>query len=198
MNISKAQYNFKNKDYFCIIQSKEIKDMRFQISYSGKKFRDSYEYDVIGKYQTFVRLSNEFDKKVEELIKSAFPYPTDILIADFEKNDDNFSNLTLDMPLDITNPPYPAYLTVYILSEEISYDILSARLLELHNLMQKNRIPIKLYTVVIEEPMPDGEKAAPGGKDLHLFDFSVEKLESEDLIAAIKKHMQIYEEEHEK
>jgi hypothetical protein len=43
--------------------------------------------------------------------------------------------------------------------------------------------------------MPDGEKAAPGGKDLPLFDFPVEKLESEDLIAAIKKHMQIYEEE---
>lgn len=198
LDISKAQYNFKNHDYFCIVQSKDIKDMRFQISLSGKNIRDSYEFDVAGKYQTFVRLTNEFDKKVEALIESAFPYPTDILIADFDKSDGIFSNLSLDMPLDITNPPYPAYLTVYMFSEEISYDFLCARLLELHNLMQTNRIPFELYTLVIREPMPDGEKPNPDGESLHLFDFPVEKLESEDLIAAIKEHMKAYENEHDK
>ena len=193
LNVSNPEYNFKSGSYYSVIQSKTIKDMRFYVSYKKGKFNDSFEHDVTGGYMTYCRLASEFDSKVEDIIKSSFKHKSEIVIADFIVRNDDFSMLTLDMPLDIENPPFDAYLTVYILTDEISYEALAARLLELSNLMQDSNIPISLYSLVIEEASPEGDKAAVVGNALHLFDFPAEKLQSNDLLAAIKEHIAEYE-----
>lgn len=109
--ISGAKYNFKTGSYMSLIQSKTIKDMRFYVSCRKGKISDSYEYDVDGRYMTYWRLASEFNDRVEEIIKSGFKEKTDIVIGDFIKKDDDYSMLSLDMPLDITNPPFDTQLT---------------------------------------------------------------------------------------
>lgn len=111
---------------------------------------------------------------------------------------EDFSELERDMELDIHNPPLPASLTVYILHEDVSYEFLSSRLLELHQLMEENKIPISSYTVVVREPIPEGEKSNLDGASNYLIDFPVEELASENLIKTIKAHQKEWEKENSK
>lgn len=198
LEIPKASYNFKFSNYFSTVQSKTSPDTYFTVEWSDGKIYDTYESDVINHFTTLQRISTEFNKKVEAIINEEFPYETSILIADFGKSEVDLSKLTADMVLDITNPPIPASLIVYVLSNDISYEYLSARLLDLYQIMEKHQIPIDLYSVVIEEPLPEGEKSAPGGESLHLFEFPAEKIMAEDLIAEIKMQQEAYEVGHKK
>lgn len=198
VEISKVTYNFKFNTYQSQIQSNTSKDTRFRIEWYDGRIFDSYEIDVEGRYVTYERLSTEFSNKVEEIVRKEFPYETSILFADLSKTEINSDKLSLDMPFDVHQPPLPTALTIYILCNEISYDQLSARLLELYDIMNSYQIPIDLYNVVLEEPLQEGEKPAPGGEALYLYDFPVEKIASTDLIAVIKEHQIAYEAEHEK
>lgn len=198
LEISDAKYNFKFNSYVSWIQSKTSKDTNFTVDWSDGAIYDSYEYDVLGRYRTFERLSTEFSQKVVEIVRKEFKYETSILYGDFGKSELDLSKLTLDMPLDFNNLPLPTDLTVYIMSDEISYEVLSAHLLELYRIMESHQIPIDQYTVVIEEPIPGEAKSALNGESLHLIDFPSEKIESEDLIAVIKEHQKAYEAEHTK
>lgn len=199
LEIPKAGYNFKFEEYVSHVKSKTSQDTYFNVSWSKGKIYDSYECDVVKLYNTYDRLNKEFSEQVEEIIQKDFPYETSILFADLGKEEQDFEELSLDMPLDIKNPPMPADLVIYILSDEISYEFLSARLLELYQLMNKYEIPIDTYSVVIEEPLIKGEeKPAPNGKTIYLYDFPAGKISSVNLIEVIKEHQQIWESEHQK
>lgn len=193
LEVSDAVYNFKISSYVSKIQSKSSIDTSFTVDWSGGKIYDSYEFDVLGKFTTYKRLSKEFDNKVTEIINQEFPYEITLLIADFKFDKTDFSKLTLDMALDMSNPPLTTYLTVYLTSDVINYEFLSARLLELNKIMEEHQIRVDIYSIIVEEPMENGEKADPNGESIHLYDFPVEKLGAEDLIAAIKEHQKEYE-----
>jgi hypothetical protein len=198
LEVSKASYNFKFKEYNSQVQSNTSQDTHFTVTSAGGRISDTYESDVVNRYRTFDRLQQEFSKSVESIIEEEFPYETSILFADLGKAEIGISSLTLDMQLDMHNPPLPAALTVYILSKEISEEYLRDRLLELNSIMIQNQIPINIYTVVIEEPLPEGEKSAPGGQSIHLIDFPAEKIMSENLIETMKEHQKAWDENHEK
>lgn len=60
-------------------------------------------------------------------------------------------------------------------------------------------LKFKSYSVVIQEPKSeDKDKPQAQGESLHLLDFPVEKIESENLIDVIKDHQAQWEAEHEK
>jgi len=191
--VPKANYNFKFEEYVSHIQSKTSADTRFSVAWSRGRINDSYEGDVVKRYTTYERIQHEFSKAVEDIIVKEFPYETSILFVDLGKAEIGLESLMLDMPLDINHPPLPAELTIYILSNETSYEFLSARLLELYEIMQKHQIPINMYSIVIEEPMPEGEKAIPGGESIYLLDFPTENIESVNLIETMKEHQMIWE-----
>lgn len=197
--IPKAKYNFKFTEYSSQVSSKSSQDTRFRVSWSDGKINDSYEEDVIKKYNTYDRINREFSEKVEEIINKDFPYQTSILFATLGEEENNYDKLALDTQLDITNPPMQSKLVIYISSKDVSYDFLIAILQELNQLMEKYRIPMNQYTVVIEEPLIEGEgKPAPNGDSNHLIDFPAEKIKSADLLSVIKEHQRTWEEEHEK
>jgi hypothetical protein len=195
LDVPKANYNFKFTEYVSHVESKTSMDTRFMVAWSKGRIYDSYEGDVAKRYTTFERLQHEFTKIVEDIIEKEFHYETSIVFADLGKAEVGLSSLALDMPLDISNPPLPAALTIYILSNEISYEYLSARILELYGIMEEHQIPIDVFSVVIEEPLPEGEKSAPGGQSIHLLDFPTEKIMSENLIETMKEHQDAWENE---
>jgi hypothetical protein len=193
LEVPKAKYNFKFSEYVSYVKSKTSTDTRFSVAWSKGRIDDSYGNDVVDRNTTFQRLQQEFSEVVEEIIEKEFPYETSILFADLGKAEIGLSSLTLDMSLDINNPPLPAALTIYILSKEISYEYLGARLLELYDIMEEQQIPIDMYSVVIKELLPEDEKSAKGGQSIHLLDFPTEMIKSENLIETMKEHQNEWE-----
>ncbi len=187
LEISKAIYNFKFDEYYSYVKSKTSEDTSFSVSWSKGQVTDDYEIQVKRHYATYKRLQRELDNKVEELIRQEFPCEISTIITHFYGDREDYSNLILDMPLDITNPPYPTMMTIYILSKEISYEILRDRLTELWAIMEENKTKIDYYTVIIQEPMsPEGEKAAIDGKSLGVYNFPAENIKSGNLMEEIK------------
>lgn len=198
LEVPSATYNFKTQGYYSQVKSGTSPDTCFSVSWSDGGLYDTYEYDVEKRDMTYRRLQTELDKTVEGIIQTELPYETSILLADFVLKEGDTNSLKLDMPLDIKNPPLPVSLTVDILTDEISYENLSARLLELSDLMKEYEIPVALFSVIIQEPAAGGEKAAPEGQSLYLYDFPSEKITEPDLIASIKEHQKEWEEENNK
>ncbi len=194
LEVPKAGYNFKFEEYISHVESKTSPDTHFDVSWVKGKIYDTYESFVTRRGNTFDRLSREFRDRVEQIIQKEFLYTTSILLVDLGKEEQNISHLTLDMPLDPSNPPMPANLTIYILSNDVSYEFLSARLQELQSIMEENKIPIATYSVVVEEPLIEGEeKAAPDGENIYLYDFPSEKISSDNLVEVIKEHQKTWE-----
>lgn len=194
----KTTYNFKFGQYGKYVQSKSSPDTAFYVTYNRSgKISDDYDGYVVGRFNTYTRLEKEFDSVVEEIFKKNFPYETDILIAGFSFDENDRNKLALDMKLDLDNLPLESNLSVYIISDEINYEVLRDRLIEVDELMKDHSFKFKNYSVVIQEPKSE-DKDKPRGESLHLLDFPVEKMESEDLITVIKDHQTQWEIEHEK
>jgi hypothetical protein len=198
LEFSKTGYNFKFGDYIAKVQSTTSIDTGFSVSWNDGKINDTYEIDVLKRYNTYQRMQRELSDVVETVIGKEFPYQTSILFADVYKATDDFSMLTLDMPLDTETIPLPVTLTIYFYQDVINYEVFSERLVELYDIMNRNKIRIDFYSVVMEEPSEDGEKPNSSGESIYLYDYPANKIVSEHLIEEIKEHMAEYEKEHEK
>lgn len=198
VEVSKATYNFKTSGYQSYIKSNTSEDTRFAVGLRSGKFTDYYEFEVENKFTTYRRLQEEFNDSVKRIIAEEFSYETDLVIADFSKNDGDFSGLSLDMPLDIHNLPLKSSLTLWTISDEVSYDILEIQLMEIHNLMLKNRILIDTYTIQIAKPYLESEKRYMAGDELYLTDFPAELINDENLEETIKVHQKQIERTREK
>lgn len=197
LQIPKTSYNFKDGSYYSRVFSKTSEDTNFIIRYHHNRISDEFEYEVANHFTTYRRLTTEFDIAVTQLLEKEFPYETSMVIADFFSKDDEEmkKSLTLDMPFDITDPPLSASLSVYVYSDDLSYENTSVKLLELHSLMKKHNIPIDYYSLILEEKTEDGSFP---GKSLYLFDFPSSEIYSKDLEERIKLHQQVKDKEGEK
>jgi hypothetical protein len=198
LEVTKAVYNFKFQDYVSRVQSKTSVDTGFSVSWEDKTIHDTYENDVVKHYRTYERLQMEFSEIVEDTVGREFPYETYILFADFDKSMDDFSSLTLDMPLNTGEIPVPVSLTIYFYHDKINYEVFCDRLLELYDIMNKNNIRMDYYSVVMEEPPTKDEKTVHNGESIYLYDYPADRLASDHLIEDIKAYMAMYEKEHEK
>ena len=197
LEVTKAVYNFKFKEYFSNVQSITSMDTAFRVSWVGGKVEDDYEITVLGGYSTYQRLQRELNDIVEETIAREFPYETSIVIADADKSADDFSVLTLNMALDTSTFPLNTILVVYFYQDEINYELFCERLKELYDIMKRNKIRIDFFSVVMEETPEEGEKPT-GGESIHLFDFPAEKINSDTLSEDVQKHIAEWEGQHEK
>lgn len=198
LEVSKAGYNFKFGDYVSHAQSTTSIDTGFSVNWHKGAIDDNYEIDVVKRYNTYQRLQRELSILVEDTIAREFPYKTSIVFADADKSTDDFSDLTLDMPLDTETIPFSTTLTIYFYHDKINYEEFCERLLELSDIMKRNRIRIDYYSMVMEEPSEDGEKPNSSGKSIYLYDYPAERLASATLVEDIMEHMAKWEKEHEK
>jgi hypothetical protein len=198
LEVAKAGYNFKFQDYVSRVQSNTSVDTEFSVNWHKGKIDDSYEIDVLKRYNTYQRLQRELSDVVEAVISREFPYQTTIVFADSVKSTDDFSALTLDMPLNTETIPLPTTLTIYFYHDKIEYEVFCERLKELYDIMNRNNIRIDFYSVVMEEPSEDGEKPNSSGQSIYLYDFPAEKLTLVTLAEDVQEHMAKWEKEHKK
>lgn len=170
-------------------------DTHFQISIRNHKINDSYQYDVISKWNTMQRLSTEFNNTIKDIISQDFPYQTSIVIGDLGKPETaDMQQLTLDMPYDPHNLPLNTSISVYTESDELTYEELAKRLVKLQSIIKAHDITADFYSLILEEPQKEGK---PSNR-LYLYDFPSEKIASDDLIAAMKTHQADWEKQNEK
>lgn len=195
LTLSETKYNFTDSSYYSKAQSNTSPDTTFMISYGRGRITDDYSYEVANCFTTYRRLSDAFTKDVEGILSQEFPYKTTIVLADYGKDEFDLNKLKLDMPYDITTPPLPASLCVYCTSKELTYEVLGERLLQLHAIMEKHKIPIKTYSLALEADEAD-EK--PSNHRVEVIDFPADKINTANLTEELKKHQSAWEDSHKK
>lgn len=164
LEMGKVYYNFKFGTYGVFVQSSKSKDTAFSIHMDGygNVKRDDYEYEVANNFTTWRRLSEELDKKAVEIIGRALEYDFEHISIRFaEQNDDDkgLMKLSLDMELDIYNPPLPLEAYVNIYSEDVSYNKIAEVAKSVEDVMSKQGVPVSQYSVrlIPEENKPEKE-----------------------------------------
>ena len=147
----KCVYNFKFNDYFVRVQSKDSIDTGFDIHFDskGNVLRDDYEY--IGD-NTRRRLDDEIHKEVQNILRKKFPAQNNKINAcmiDASKDENLPFDMSLDMPLDIKNTPYPLEVTMQVFSDEKTYQNVAKIMTEAQEILQKEDIEVAKYDIVI-------------------------------------------------
>jgi len=154
--VQKAKYNFKDKSYVSVVQSKTINDLRFTIdSRNGVVLWDDYELKVLEYSNTLFRLSNEYTARVTKLLHEQLDKRYKEIRATYmEENIEKFKHLLeLDMKFD---PALPIDASLYVSidlneSEKINLDTLAAQLIKIHTCLSSNGYPIAKYNLYMNK-----------------------------------------------
>lgn len=176
-------YNFKDGNYVVKFSNEESRDIHFNIEtdYLGRLRYDGYKEDVLSKWNTRMRLDEEYGKYVELIIRNNLDYDFDMIMAGTfgdEEDEEYTSELEVDMNFDLHNIPFKEYLTLYIYEDNRSWEKLAQVILEVDELMEEKNFNISEYTIVLEE---EKDEESRRGESLGVYEFLKEDLDSNDL-----------------
>ncbi|MGI2294429.1 hypothetical protein [Paenibacillus sp. GXUN7292] len=161
--VRKAKFNFKDKTYVSVVQSKTVKDLQFMISTrNGIVQWDNYELNVLEYSNTLMRLSDEYTEKVTKLLHEQVDKRYKEIRAAYsaEQIEKYKDLLELDMPFDAALP-IDAYLYVNIdlnEAEKINLQALAEQVTKIYKCLSDNGYPIAKYNLYIKK----GEKLVIG------------------------------------
>lgn len=203
LEADKATYNFKTGGYSVHVKSPKSIDTHFSIDITptGKVQWDSYESDVLGKFNTWNRLTMEYRKMVEQIFESeSFPYESNIDFGDLklkEKESDqpfgpiyglSLEELELDKIYDIKELGKTAgQIVLYVEDEEINVEIASEILLDIKNIFDEKDIPFYAIDFILEEPRREENKPYHERQTFRVEDFLYADIYQEDLIERLEK-----------
>lgn len=199
LELGKVNYNFKFGCYGAMAQSKTSEDTKFYIYTDslGKNVADYYESEVANCFTTWRRLSSKLDEEAEKVIKP-LGYDFDHISIEFyedEKGEDVRNKLSLDMTLDIQNPPAPLEADVCLFTEDVSWEKIVEVAMRLDEAMKANSIPIETISVrliPLENKRAEGE-AVSWMNSLDLTSFPVARMSTENLAEVMAQYEEDYE-----
>lgn len=176
-------YNFKDGNYLVKYLDEESLDIHFNIEtdYLGRLRYDGYQEDVLSKWNTRMRLDEEYGNYVESIVRGNLDYDFDMIIAGTfgdEENKEDLSQLEIDMDFDLHNLPFKEYLTIYMYEDKRSWDRLAEVILEVDSLMEEEDLNILEYTIVLQE---ERDEEGRRRESLGVYEFPKGDLDSEDL-----------------
>lgn len=184
LKIGMPIYNFLDGDFWAIAKSKTSMDTKFNISYwDGKVQLDDYEFAVLGKKNTFDRLSAEYTALAKEIVAHELGYKVEHTLVlynreAYEKENGSIDDLIkLDMEFDRTLPIY-ADITLAVNLNNQSLSGAAQFLTDAHQVFKKNGCHFHRYTLYSE------------GKDETLIQInfvSPEHIESGNLLSLLEK-----------
>lgn len=181
LELGKASYNFKFDIYMVRATSKTSPDTYFSIDVDsfGHVESDNYKGSVLSGSNTYRRLNEGFEDFVEPYIEKNMPYEFDMIIAQLDDRESSIiKQLKRDVTYDVTEIPMKSLITVYLYSDDLSWENVAKVTLELDALMEKANLEVAEYTVVLEPLVEETEKK---GESFGIYDFPKEKLKSPDL-----------------
>ncbi len=188
LEISKASYNFKFDTYMVRATSKTSPDTHFSIDVDsfGHVESDDYEGSVLSGSNTYRRLNEGYEDFVEPYIEKNMPYDFDMIIAQLDDREPSaMAKLKRDATYDVAEMPMKGLITVYLYSDDLSWENVAKVTLELNALLEKANLDVTEYTVVLE---PLIEKTENRGESFGIYDFPKEKLKNPDLA----KEMEVF------
>lgn len=190
LEVSDAFYSFKSGSYYVDVKSPTSKDTYFSISISslGKIEYDSYEDNVIKKFNTYIRLNELYDKKIQSVFdNNEFPYKSDISYGELRempsKDSDseytefgpayglNLSELELDKDYNINKiGKKSGHIVFYAQDEDISIKRASEILLDIKNILDEKNVSFHAIDFTLEKPR-EGEQVNPEDKSISIEQF---------------------------
>lgn len=181
-------YNFKFTSYAVEYYKGNSKDIHFNIEtdYLGRLNYDGYQEAVLSKWNTRMRLNDEFNDYVEKLLRDNLDYDYNMINADNlnDENSENLSKLEIDMVFDFQNIALDHYLTIYIYEENRTLEKVEEVILEVDDLMEEYNLDISRYSIILEEPRDENDIM---GENLGVFEFPKEYIDSENLPERLKE-----------
>ena len=181
-------YSFKDGYYHTRYTSTISEDFYFNTMWNHGTIHDTSDNIITG-WNTLSRLNDEFDDTIEAILEGETDYTFDMLGASLLGDDDGIlEGVTLDMALDIHNPPVEPDMFVYIEDTDLSWDRVASLLLECKGIMDEYDIPMGVYTCVVRMPKdPSGERT--NFDSIGIYDFPAEKIvESDDLPEILQEY----------
>lgn len=184
-----AYYNFKDESYGVRYINPRSKDIHFSIEtdYLGRLKVDGYERDVLSKWNTRIRLEDEYNSYVEKIIRDNLNYDYNMVFAstfvDGDK-DDMLSDLEIDMIFDLKDIPYPQDLSIYIYEDNRTWDRLAEVILQVDEVIEKEDLDIFTYTIMLEEARDEESKE---GEMFGVYGFPKEFLDMDNLPRVLKE-----------
>ncbi len=190
LEVSDAFYSFKSGSYYVDVKSPTSKDTYFSISISslGKIEYDSYEDNVIKKFNTYIRLNELYDKKIQSVFdNNEFPYKSDISYGELREMPSkdldseytefgpayglNLSELELDKDYNINKiGKKSGHIVFYAQDEDISIKRASEILLDIKNILDEKNVSFHAIDFTLEKPR-EGEQVNPEDKSISIEQF---------------------------
>lgn len=193
LNREETYYNFKDGSYNVKYANKKSKDLHFTIStdYLGRLYYDGYERDVISKWNTRLRLDQEYRMYLEKLIRDNLDYDYSMILPSSfaDEKDEGLDILEIDMPFDIHSFPFEGHLTIYIYEENRTWERLSEVILEINEFMEKEGIDIAQYSIILQEKVEEGSLM---GDSTGVYNFPSSNLNSENLPKVLEEFFKKY------
>ena len=191
LDVGRARYNFKFGEYSCMVSSPTSQDTVFAVSYRDGTFYDQYESEVEGRFSTYRRLNEEFNKTVSEIIEMNYAGELELVLATLGDDTSDFSSLELDMDLNLLDPPLDAALTVWAVEDGADEKRIAEELEHLKRVMDICGIPIDTYTLVIRQP--EDKRDETGIASIGVYDFPAEEIGSEGFLEKIRENIEAME-----
>lgn len=198
-SVENAHYNFKTGGYSCFVTSPISEDTAFSIDYGGGKIWDRYESEVGNRFSTYRRLDGELDGLVEKIVQEQFPHKVNLVIGTLEAGEDMSNDLTLDMPFDRYHLPLPVEVTLWVDTEDISYDQAARLLLELDGIFQREKLAVARYSIRLSDVVEYDKNGNPvydhQREEVNIYDFPAARLAAENLPQVLEEHRIQWEKE---
>lgn len=185
LEVQKSVYNFKFGVYGAQAKSTVSKDTFFYVTYKNGKVEDDYETAVLGGWNTYMRVNEEYSNFVEDVIEKNMPYEFNILIADLYKAQGEHWGLELDKEYNVHDIPLDGSVSIYTYTDDFTWENVAKIALELDSVLQKNDLDVKSYSVNIKRNPVDGKEDY---EILGVHDFPKELLSEENLSQVLKAH----------
>lgn len=191
LQIKKCAYNFKFSHYYAFVKSASSPDTMFSIYMDsfGHILRDDYEFEVANSFTTYRRLDEELREIAKNIIEGQLDYDFDHTTLAFPQEFDT-AELTLDMVLDVHNPPFPLTADVTLFSEALSYAKIAEVAADLERVLSAENIPIEAYSIRLLplSNKPENEQNAVSWADaLSISDFPAKQMREENLPQVMEK-----------
>lgn len=200
-------FDFKSGGYFAYVCSETNQDTVFYIDMDmlGHVTYDSYDTWVGHKYNTELRIREEYRKMAEQVFQSgSIPYELDIKSGDIEFAGDaewgeslyDFAIprdiLELDKLYDIRELGRQAgVLTIYAFDEDVSVDRAAQIVLDITRVFDEAGVPFKMMDFVLQYPRPEDDTPWRDG-DVRA-ELLIDDIREEGLIQRIQEsHEEIY------
>lgn len=163
--VGETVYNFKFSCYETSITSPSSEDTRFTVTYRRGEISDSYDSYVKERFNTMIRLTDAFNKEVEDLLIKQLPYEIDMVVCSLDGKE-GMTSLTLDMPYDLASIPMKKEVSLYVNTEEVTWENVAEVSMKLDEILESNGVYVDHYSVVLKKIGEKGSQNSLGAYDI--------------------------------